>query len=46
MVEMLRKKGTAKLLGVDVGTIRRWYDKFFPIGYTYEINSAGVQFEV
>lgn len=29
-VETLGKKGTAKLLGVDVGTIRRWYDKFFP----------------
>jgi group I intron endonuclease len=47
-VETLGKKGTAKLLGVDVGTIRRWYDKFFPsgIGYTYEINSSGVRFEV
>lgn len=47
-VETLGKKGTAKLLGVDRGTISRWYDKFFPsgIGYTYEINSAGVQFEV
>lgn len=47
-VETLGKKGTAKLLGVDVGTIRRWYDKFFPsgIGYTYEINSSGVKFEV
>jgi len=44
----LGKKGTAKLLEVDVGTIRRWYDKFFPsgIGYTYEINSSGVHFEV
>ena len=47
-IETLGKKGTAKLLGVDVGTIRRWYDKFFPsgIGYTYEINSSGVKFEV
>jgi hypothetical protein len=27
-IETLGKKGTAKLLGVDVGTIRRWYDKF------------------
>lgn len=29
-IETLGKKGTAKLLGVDIGTIRRWYDKFFP----------------
>jgi group I intron endonuclease len=47
-VETLGKKGTAKLLGVDRGTISRWYNKLFPnvIGYTYEINSSGVHFEV
>lgn len=39
-VETLGKKGTAKLLEVDVGTIRRWYTKFFP----YEITSKGIQF--
>lgn len=39
-VENLGKNGTAKLLGVDVGTIRRWYAKLFP----YEISSKGIQF--
>jgi group I intron endonuclease len=39
-VETLGKKGTAKLLGVDVGTVRRWYAKFFP----YEISSKGIEF--
>jgi group I intron endonuclease len=40
-VETLGKKGTAKLLGVHVGTIRRWYAKFFP----YEISSTGIEFQ-
>lgn len=40
-VENLGKKGTAKLLGVDVGTIRRWYAKLFP----YEISSTGIEFQ-
>jgi len=46
-VDTLGKKRTAKLLGVDRGTISRWYDKFFPsgLGYVYEINSSGVHFE-
>ena len=40
-VENLGKKGTAKLLGVDVGTIRRWYAKLFP----HEISSTGIEFQ-
>jgi group I intron endonuclease len=46
-VETIGKNGTAKLLGVDRGTISRWYDKFCKtqIGYTYEISSSGVHFE-
>lgn len=40
-VESLGKKGTAKLLGVNVGTIRRWYAKLFP----YEISSKGIEFQ-
>jgi group I intron endonuclease len=40
-VETLGKKGTAKLLGVDVGTVRRWFAKLFP----YEISSKGIEFQ-
>ena len=40
-VESLGKKGTAKLLGVHVGTVRRWFARLFP----YEISSKGIEFQ-